>query len=315
MAFLVSITHPLTHFLFSCVSSVDVQKIVQSPGSDVIYAVGFVSSSQFDVYKINARNGELLKHNSASFPGGFFGEVAVVSSDTIVALDASQSILVSLSFLDGEISFQQTHISNLVEDFSGLAVILPSRLTGMFSIKTKTHTVFIKQAGEGKLEVVDQVNHASAVSDALSLSKGEQAFGLVQHEGSKFHLTVKPVDDWSTDLLKESIEIDNQRGLVQKVFINNYIRTDRSNGFRALIVMEDHSLMLLQQGAIVWSREDGLASVIDVTTSELPVEKGVSVAKVEHNLFEWLKVRIVSSAKILSRISDHESIVSLYSVV
>ncbi|MED6123413.1 hypothetical protein PIB30_048954 [Stylosanthes scabra] len=56
------------------------------------------------------------------------------------------------------------------------------------------------------------------------------------------------------------------------------------------MVMEDHSLLLVQQGEIVWSREDGLASVVDVTTSELPVQKeGVSVAKVEQNLFEWLK--------------------------
>ncbi|MBA0681206.1 hypothetical protein Goari_012860 [Gossypium aridum] len=88
--------------------------------------------------------------------------------------------------------------------------------------------------------------------------------------------------------------MDQQRGFVHKVFINNYIRTDRSHGFRALIVMEDHSLLLLQQGAIVWSREDGLASIIDVTTSELPVEKaGVSVAKVELNLFEWLKGHVL----------------------
>ncbi|KAG0499234.1 hypothetical protein HPP92_003925 [Vanilla planifolia] len=49
-------------------------------------------------------------------------------------------------------------------------------------------------------------------------------------------------------------------------------------------------------GEIIWKkelsteREDALASVIDSTTFELPVEKdGVSVAKVEHNLFEWLK--------------------------
>ncbi|CAI8599966.1 unnamed protein product [Vicia faba] len=63
--------------------------------------------------------------------------------------------------------------------------------------------------------------------------------------------------------------------------------TDRSHGFRALMVMEDHSLLLVQKGEIVWSREDGLSSVVDVTTSELPVEKdGVSVAKVEQNLFE-----------------------------
>ncbi|KAJ0962597.1 hypothetical protein J5N97_027719 [Dioscorea zingiberensis] len=54
--------------------------------------------------------------------------------------------------------------------------------------------------------------------------------------------------------------------------------------------MEDHSLLLVQQGEIVWSREDGLASIVDSTTSELPVEKdGVSVAKVEENLLEWLK--------------------------
>ena len=84
--------------------------------------------------------------------------------------------------------------------------------------------------------------------------------------------------------------MDCQSGLVHKVFINNYIRTDRSHGFRALIVIEDHSLLLVQQGEIVWSRDDGLASIIDVT-SEVPVKKhGVSSAKVEQNLFEWLKV-------------------------
>ncbi|KAK9273669.1 hypothetical protein L1049_018479 [Liquidambar formosana] len=270
--------------------SVEVQNVIQPLGSDIIYAVGFSGSSQVDVFKINAKNGELLRHNSAAFPGGFSGEVSLVSSDMLVALDATRSILVSISFLDGEISFQQTYISNLIEDFSGMAVILPSKLTGMFAVKASTFMVFIRVTGEGKMEVVDSINHAAAVSDALPFSEGQQAFGLVRHEGSKIHLTVKLGHDWSSDLLKESIEIDHHRGLVHKVFINNYIRTDRSYGFRALIVMEDHSLMLLQQGAIVWSREDGLASVIDVTTSELPWEKaGVSVAKVEHNLFEWLK--------------------------
>lgn len=270
--------------------SIEVQRIIQPHGSDIIYAVGFVGSSQVDVYEINAKNGELLKHNSAAFPGGFSGEVALVSNDMLVALDATKSILVSISFLDGEISFQQTYISNLVEDYSGMGMILPSKLTGMFVVKYSTSIVFIRVTSEGNLELVDNINHAAAVSDALPYSDDQQAFGLIQHRESKLHLTVKLGHDWSSDLLKESIELDKQRGLVHKVFINNYIRTDRSYGFRALIVMEDHSLMLLQQGAIVWSREDGLASVIDVTTSELPVERaGVSVAKVEHSLFEWLK--------------------------
>ncbi|XVE97561.1 hypothetical protein REPUB_Repub03eG0029900 [Reevesia pubescens] len=270
--------------------SLEVQQVIQPPGRHLVYIVGFAASSQFEMYQINARNGELLKHESAAFSGGFLGEVSLVSSETVVALDSIGSILLTISFQNGKINFQQTPISNLVEDSLGPAVIIPSSVTEIFAIKTNAITIFIRVIGEGKLEVLQKTNHETVVSDALTSSEGQQAFALIQHAGSEIHLTVKLVHDWDGNLLKESIKMDQHRGLVHKVFINNYIRTDRSYGYRALIVMEDLSLLLLQQGEIVWSREDGLASIIDVTTSELPVERdGVSVAKVEHNLFEWLK--------------------------
>ncbi|XWS17725.1 hypothetical protein CRYUN_Cryun33cG0091800 [Craigia yunnanensis] len=272
------------------VESLEVQQVIQPPGNNLVYVVGFAASSQFEMYQINVRNGELLKHESAAFSGGFLGEISLVSSEIVVALDSTGSILLTINFHNGKISFQQTPISNLVEDSLGPAVIIPSSVTGIFAIKTKAITIFIRVIGEGKFEVVEKTNYETAVSDGLSISEGQQAFALIQHAGSEIHLTVKLAHDWDGNLLKESIKMDQQRGLVHKIFINNYIRTDRSYGFRALIVMEDHSLLLLQQGAIVWTREDGLASIIDVTTSELPVERdGVLVAKVEHNLFEWLK--------------------------
>nr|POF08545.1 er membrane protein complex subunit 1 [Quercus suber] len=274
--------------------SIEVQQIIQPLGNDKIYVVGFVGSSQFDVYQINAKNGELIKHTSAAFPDGFLGEVLSVSSDMLVSLDSTKSILVTINFQNGEISFKKTHISDFVEDHSGIADILPSKLSGVFAVKINTLLVFIRVTAEGVLEVVDKINNAAAVSDALSFSEGQQAFALVEHVDGKVLLTLKCSHDWNNDLLKESVEVGHQRGLVHKVFINNYIRTDRSYGFRALIVMEDHSLLLLQQGATVWSREEGLASIVDVTVSELPVEKaGVSVAKVEQNLFEWLKGHIL----------------------
>ncbi|KAG2691845.1 hypothetical protein I3760_08G025100 [Carya illinoinensis] len=274
--------------------SIEVQQIIQPPESYVIYAVGFVGSSQFDVYQINAKSGELLKHKSAAFPDGFYGEVLLVSSDMLVSLDATRSNLVTISFRKEEISFSKTHISYLVGESLGIPVILPSKLSGILAVKFNTLLVFIRVKSEGKLEVVDKIANAAAVSDALSFSEGQQAFALVEHVDGKILLTVKLSHDWNSDFLKESIAMDHQWGLVQKVFINTYIRTDRSHGFRVLIVMEDHSLLLLQQGEIVWSREEGLASIIDVTTSELPVEKkGVSVAKVEQNLFEWLKGHVL----------------------
>ncbi|KAF5456499.1 hypothetical protein F2P56_025975 [Juglans regia] len=274
--------------------SIEVQQIIRPLGSDMIYAVGFVGSSQFDAYQINAKNGELVKHKSADFPDGFYGDLLLVSSDILVSLDATRTSLVTIDFQKGEIIFKKTHVSDIVDESFGTAVLLPSELSGMFAVRFNTLLVFIKVTIEGKLEVVDKITNAAAVSDALSFSEGQQAFALVEHVDRKILLTMKLVHDWNSDLLKESIAMDLQRGMVQKVFINTYIRTDRSQGFRALIVMEDHSLLLLQQGEIVWSREEGLASVIDVTTSELPVEKkGILVVKVEQSLFEWLKGHVL----------------------
>jgi len=208
----------------------------------------------------------------------------------LVALDASRSTIVSIGFQGGVINFHETFISDLVQGFSGKAELLPSKFDGLFAVKTNLCIVLVKVIGLGELKLIDKIDHPAAVSDAVALS-GQEAFAIAQHTKSNIQITIKLDSDLTNEILKETVVVDHHRGHIQKVFINNYLRTDRSHGFRALFVMEDHSLLLVQQGEIVWSREDGLASVIDSTTSELPVEKdGVSVAKVEHTLFEWLEV-------------------------
>ncbi|KAL8526206.1 hypothetical protein ACS0TY_015431 [Phlomoides rotata] len=270
---------------------IDVEQLIYPDGSDTIYAVGLHGSSQFDVFQLNVISGELLKHDNMMFPSGFSGDLSFVIDNTAVAMDSTGTIVVVISFQDGQISFHQTHVSELIQDFSGKAVILPSKIMGTIIIRTDSYVAFIEVINEGKLKFIGKHDHATAVSDALSLPDGQQAFARVQHRDGNILLSVKlGKDDWTSYITEETIRMDHQRGNVHKVFLNTYVRTDRSNGFRVLIVMEDHSVLLLQQGVIVWSREDGLASIVDVKASELPVEKaGVSVAKVEHSLFEWLK--------------------------
>ncbi|KAL2940085.1 ER membrane protein complex subunit 1 [Bienertia sinuspersici] len=270
--------------------SVELQQLIKPVSGDVMYAVGFSGSSKLHAYGINIRTGELQMQDAVDFPDGFSREISLVSSETLGALDAHRKSLVIISLKDGKLSLDKVNIHDLVPQYSGGAAILPLKLEGMFAIKCSPYIVFLRVNDKSKLEVVDKIEDSAAISNALSFTEEQQAFGIVQQGGGKIDLTVKLGHDYSTDLLKESIRIDHNRGPVQKVFINTYIRTDRSYGFRALVVMEDHSLILLQQGDIVWSREDGLASIVDVTTSELPVEKkSVSVAKVEQGLLEWLK--------------------------
>ncbi|KAJ8450475.1 hypothetical protein Cgig2_002160 [Carnegiea gigantea] len=270
--------------------SLELQQFIEPASDDILYALGYSGASQLHAYGINIKTGALIKHDTVELPNGFCEEVSLLSSEMLVTLDASRTILVTLGLKDGKISFEEEHIRNLLPGFSGKATLLSSKLDGMFAMKYNSYVVFLRVNDKGKLQVVDKIDNAAVVSDMISFAEEQQAFGIVQHQGSKIHFMVKLGHDYGNDLLKESIQMDHQRGLVQKVFINNYIRTDRSPGFRALVVMEDHSLLLVQQGDIVWSREDGLASVVDVTTSELPVEKkGVSVAKVEEGFLEWLK--------------------------
>ncbi|GAA0163002.1 hypothetical protein LIER_18979 [Lithospermum erythrorhizon] len=268
----------------------DIQRLVNLQGSDTIYAVGSATSSQFGAYKIDAKTGEVLKHQSVELPGLLSGDISMISADTALALDSSRSNLLLICFGDGEISVQKTPITDL-DPYSSLeALIVPTEITGVAALSFGNSIALIKVTDEGKLEPLNTINDVAAISDSLSLAEGQEAFALAQHGHSVIKLTVNLVNDVPNSFLEESVRLDHHRGDVQKIFINHYIRTDRSYGFRALIVMEDHSLLLVQQGEIVWSREDALASVIDVTTSELPLEKdGVSVAKVEHSLFEWLK--------------------------
>ena len=281
--------------IFLCDCSLEIQQIFQPHDSDIINAVGFVGSSEFVVYQISYRTGEVMQQSKASFESGFCGEASLVFDNLVVALDASKSSLVSISLKNEVINFHQINLSDLVPDFSGKVTLLPLKFNGMLAIEIASSILLLRVKGATELEFVEKISHPFAFSDALPLSKEQQAFAILQHDESKIHFKVKSDNDLRNEILKETIQMDSQRGNIEKVFINNYIRTDRTHGFRFLVVMEDHSLLLIQQGEIVWSREDGLASIVDSTTSELPVEKeGVSVAEVEHNLFEWLKVFFLS---------------------
>ncbi|WOL17489.1 ER membrane protein complex subunit 1 [Canna indica] len=272
------------------INSIEIQQISQSHESDTIYAVGFVGSSEFVVYHISYRTGEVLQQSKSSFGSGFCGETSLVFDDTIVALDGQRSSLVAIGFKNGIINLHQTYISDLIPEFSGNVKLLPSRFNGMLAIDIASSIILLRVKGINELEVAEKINRPSAITASLPISKEQQAFAIMEHSKSGIHFKVKFDNDLTNEVLRETLHMDSQRGNVEKIFINSYIRTDRTHGFRVLVVMEDHSLSLVQQGEIVWSREDGLASIVSSAMFELPVEKeGVSVAEVEHNLFEWLK--------------------------
>lgn len=258
-----------------------------------MYVVGISGSSKLSLYHLSAKTGEILKDIQESIPDELCGEIVLGSDNVFVALNKARSSLFLFEFKSERISYNKVHLSDLVQDLPG-AFKLQSLSNGVIALETSSTLSLLKLKDTDGLEVVQRFDQPAALSDALTITEKDEAFAIVQHVGSQIEFIVKFTSDISSETIREKVNIDQNRGNVEKVFLNSYIRTDKSHGFRALVVMEDHSLLLIQQGEVVWSREDGLASIVDVTTSELPVEKdGVSVADVEHNLFEWLKVTYV----------------------
>uniref|UniRef100_A0A0D6QZZ8 ER membrane protein complex subunit 1 n=1 Tax=Araucaria cunninghamii TaxID=56994 RepID=A0A0D6QZZ8_ARACU len=275
-------------------TDISIEKILFSPDGESIYAVGFIGKSHVASWTINPLNGKIMKHEVSTFPRGLSLDELIVTEDTLVALDSARSTIITSDIAKGELTLHQTAVSTFFEDSSSEAQLqlLPLKFIGAFALRVNSHILLIKVGDTcSDLHLLEKVSEPAVISDGLPLSPGQQAFAVVQHLGNnKVSLTVLLDNGGKSEVLRETIEQDSQRGTIQKVFINNYMRTDMSYGFRALVVAEDHSLALFQQGVVVWSREDGLASIIDATTLELPLERdGVSVAEVEHNLFEWLK--------------------------
>ncbi|KAF6983156.1 hypothetical protein CFC21_001422 [Triticum aestivum] len=272
----------------------EIKQVVQSPDNDIVYVVGIAGSSKLAVYQLNAKTGEIVKDAQESLPDGLCGEILLGSSNVLVALDETRSALFIVDFKGESISYNKVQISEFVQDFSGTVKLLPLISNGIIALQSSSTVSLLKLKGMDGLEVIHSFDQPASVSDALTITEKDEAFAVVQHVGSQIEFIVKVTSDLTNEIIREKVDIDQHRGSVQKVFLNNYVRTDKSHGFRALVVMEDHSILLIQQGAVVWSREDGLASIVDVMTSELPVEKdGVSVADVEHNLFEWLKGHVL----------------------
>ncbi|KAK7079448.1 hypothetical protein SK128_018435, partial [Halocaridina rubra] len=68
------------------------------------------------------------------------------------------------------------------------------------------------------------------------------------------------------------VELPFQSGSVLSLSMYRFERRDGGMAFRAFVTCSDHSLHLLSNAGVVWSREEALASVMAVEAVDLPVD-------------------------------------------
>lgn len=275
-----------------------IEKVVLATEESKAYGVGFYGINGLALVEIDLKTGDLSELKTVETDGILATEHLHVTKDFVVALytDAENLVVALINPSSEQLTLVETPVSSVLTNPGTNLKLLSTKLEGAISLSSDDQTIILAvDPSSGKLNLVERLTGAVAVSDSLSVLDESYATAIIEfsEEGSAqnvFNLRVHG-NDFSDEIQKETVKLPSHRGFVQKAFLNAYVRTDRSHGFRALVVGEDDSLSLLQQGEVVWTREDGLASIVDATTAELPLERdGVSVADVEHDVVERLKV-------------------------
>ncbi|KAL3700569.1 hypothetical protein R1sor_018591 [Riccia sorocarpa] len=263
----------------------------------LLTGVGFSETSGLVTVDIDTRFGEVSKVTPVGVSKALDTAELILINNVAVALDSDlTTVVTALIKTDQDVKVVETPLADLFSGHVRNSQILQTNLEGAFALRVNDKVLVVKvDSSTGQLSVQEVLEGSVVLSDSLHVVDDKHGVAILQaaeekSSSGKFSLRVVYADSWDTFAVKESVTLDSHRGSVKKVFLNAYLRTDRSYGFRALVVYEDHSLSLLQQGEIVWTREDGLASIIDTWTSELPLEKDRhAVAEVEHDLADWLK--------------------------
>ena len=144
----------------------------------------------------------------------------------------------------------------------------------------KGKTVSVEAAGT--TFSVGRGSRADLASE-FGFANGAATSATYRLDGSDYAAVVGYVDaklvamvvDLGTRAIVESQEyaLDaSERGTPREVFLTGYAKKGGSSaGFRLLLVSSDESLCLMQQGEVVWLREEALASITKTVVVDFPV--------------------------------------------
>ncbi|KAI5083399.1 hypothetical protein GOP47_0003142 [Adiantum capillus-veneris] len=260
------------------------RRVLTGEDKNSLYGVGFTGASGFCVWKIYLFTGRLVMQEAATIKANICTDELVVTKHTVIGLDCDgKTIFTGHIGPVNSFSIHKTPIQSIVPDAFGKARLLRSTLEGVFALQLTDQIVLIKIGKtDHNLKVLEIFERPAVISNTLELLGNKTSVMAVQHVGlvedCKVALRIVTIEGDKDETSSHVLDLDCERGLVQQVHISGYLRKDKSCGFRALFVMEDHSLVFVQNSKVVWTREDGLAAIAAFVAEELPPKK----AEIKH---------------------------------
>ncbi|GLI60547.1 hypothetical protein VaNZ11_002704 [Volvox africanus] len=217
-------------------------------------------------------------------------DVLSASADTVAVLshDGKALCVASVRGTESAVRFTCTQLSELVPELPASESFRVDGTSGGYVLFGHPGAALLAADEEGGLKLVKYFPDAISVSLEIR-ADNDAFFGVLEESaaggGVKLSVIrsnngdVVQVESFPSPTASERLvgpaPVFTPSGLVLGTFVR---KKDKSVGFRALVSFRNGLTVLLQQGVIVWSRDESLASITDTLFVDLPAKQANGTA-------------------------------------
>eukprot|EP00823_Brevimastigomonas_motovehiculus_P003109 TRINITY_DN184_c0_g1_i1.p1 TRINITY_DN184_c0_g1~~TRINITY_DN184_c0_g1_i1.p1 ORF type:complete len:1053 (-),score=234.53 TRINITY_DN184_c0_g1_i1:2086-5244(-) len=250
--------------------------------NDKIYVIGTSANmNKLIIVELSAK-GTQESTSTISLTSPLSSHALLLSSGYLVALEGAS---LSIHKIDDAKFVQQVPLKSLIGEAMPQALLnidLPNR----FVVMTKSNRAVIAMSVSGtslKLHLLSSYPLEQDESDVFTAESCEESEYVVRVAASKKNAATAHEVTLGVMVSKWNRQGTQSAGKDLTASITGFASHGKSlrraffriaesiNVYRILIVAEDHSLSLIQNGRVLWTREEALASLIDTHLVEVPV--------------------------------------------
>lgn len=279
-----------------------------------VFVISYLNSD-VTVLELSLSSGTILKSNTLTASGPLGSASAIgLTSLAVISQDGSQLCVV---FAEGpsiqcqplaEVAPQLSSSQNLELHAVGNAVAVVSQASG---------SALIEPSSSGVFKLLGSFSGVGTVAGVAELDSGDIVIGLVQAPQSGV-VQLKVVsssgevvfEETAVGIAPPTLVPGSPTPALKGATLGTYKKKDKgAEGFRLLLSWQDAWLAMVQQGQLVWSRDEALGSVRQVMFSDLPTQQAEEAAAAgsvgdKTRMAEFLKYQMLS-IKVQFHLASH----------
>merc|ERR1712166_1640096 len=257
-------------------SGAGVEQLVTPQGSDSVFGIGrHAASSALTVVQLSGKKGTVVSSTQIE---GSEGTLAAGQSVHMFGQFAAYVDTATCSIMVHKLSsnsVQATALKTLAPAEAGCSAVSlrSATLSTQLLVQTSASTTLLVELDESsqELRTLHTFSGRLAFSSA-STGDSQQMLAAVsmgKEEAQVSLFTINPFEQWMSSGCPQLTQADN--GAVMDTFLSTFTKSNGMVGARVLVVTRDHRLSLVQNGEVVWHREESLAHIEQVEFVVPPV--------------------------------------------